>query len=327
MILSDVLSRRPDHCPEEDESEEAILLPDSLFLNLLDLTLQDRIANAKDYDFDVTNAIAILLEEGPTGIRNNLEDWKIEEKDGKKILFYKGKNYIPKNQDLRQDILKMFHDHKTARCPGELETHNAVRQQFWWAAVKTEFIDIVTEGELLLSPISATFSTIVTEASFIKTPPIEGQLNKKSITTLYDEVFVNTISYQAFTENKLRPWENALEYKHFNTMYTNHQSLVNTIRKLCQQAQLLLEADILTGRDFILQQEIKTHVSKITKAKLCKRLCKLSHFCFVTSGSDWVRTSENESGVSRDLASAYVLCLCTFVVPNLQRDEGGSLGK
>ena len=47
----------------------------------------------------------------------------------------------------------------------------------------------------------------------------------------------------------------------------------------------------------------------------------------VTSGSEWVRTSENESGVSRDLASAYVLCLRTLVVPNLQRDEGGSLGK
>ena len=37
--------------------------------------------------------------------------------------------------------------------------------------------------------------------------------------------------------------------------------------------------------------------------------------------------SENESGVSRDLASAYVLCLRTFVVPNLWRDEGKSLGK
>ena len=101
-------------------------VPDSLFLNLLNLTLQDRIANAKDYNFDITNAIAILLEEGPTGIRNDLEDWKIEEKDRKKILFYKGKNYIPKDQDLQQDILKMFHNHETAGHPGELETYNAV---------------------------------------------------------------------------------------------------------------------------------------------------------------------------------------------------------
>ena len=137
MILSDALSRRLDHCPEEDESEEAILLPDSLFLNLLDLTLQDRIANAKDYNFDITNAITILLEEGPTGIQNNLEDWKIEEKDRKKISFYKGKNYVPKDQDLQRDILKMFHDHETAGHPGELETYNAVRQQFWWPGLRT----------------------------------------------------------------------------------------------------------------------------------------------------------------------------------------------
>jgi RNase H-like domain found in reverse transcriptase len=34
MILSDALSRRPDHCPEEDETKEEILLPNNLFLNL-----------------------------------------------------------------------------------------------------------------------------------------------------------------------------------------------------------------------------------------------------------------------------------------------------
>ena len=64
-------------------------------------------------------------------------------------------------------------------------------------------------------------------------------------------------------------------------MYTNHQSLVNTIRKLRQQAQALLEeADILTGRDFMLRQEIETHVSKITRAELRKRLHKPTLFCF-----------------------------------------------
>ena len=59
--------------------------------------------------------------------------------------------------------------------------------------------------------------------------------------------------------------------------------------------------------------------------------CHMSHCSLltlpVTFGSELVWTSENESGVSRDLASAYVLCLRTLVVPNLQRDEGGSLGK
>ena len=64
-------------------------------------------------------------------------------------------------------------------------------------------------------------------------------------------------------------------------MYTNHRSLSNTIRKLHQQAQALLEeADILTGRDFILRQEIETHVSHITKAELRKRLHKPTLFRF-----------------------------------------------
>ena len=119
--------------------------------------------------------------------------------------------------------------------------------------VKTEFVDVITEGELLSSPVSATFSNIVSEASLIELPPTEGPINEKSITTLHDEIFTDAMSYRAFTENKLRPWENALEYKHFNTMYTNHRSLSNTIRKLRQQAQALLEeANILMGRDFIL---------------------------------------------------------------------------
>jgi hypothetical protein len=68
MILSDTLSRRPDHCPEEDKTREEILLPDDLFLNLLDINLRDRIMKNKDYDIDVTRAIELLQEEGPTSI-------------------------------------------------------------------------------------------------------------------------------------------------------------------------------------------------------------------------------------------------------------------
>ena len=31
----------------------------------------------------------------------------------------------------------MFHDHETAGHPGELETYNAVQQQFWWPGLQT----------------------------------------------------------------------------------------------------------------------------------------------------------------------------------------------
>ena len=148
-------------------------------------------------------------------------------------------------------------------------------------AVKTKFVDVITEGELVLSPVSATFLTIITEASLLKTSPDNAPTDGQTITTLYNKVFVNAVSYWAFTKNKLRPWENALEYKHFDTMYTNHWSLVNTIWDLWQQAQQPLEeVNILQGRDYILWQEIETHVSKIIQTKLCQRLYRPTHFCF-----------------------------------------------
>jgi transposase InsO family protein len=136
MILSDALSRRPDHCPEEDKTKEEILLPDDLFLNLLDIDLRDRITENKEYDFDVTKAIELLQENGPTTIQNDLEDWRIEEVDDKKTIFYKGKQYIPKDQELRREILKLFHNHETAGHPGELETYNSVKQHYWWPGLR-----------------------------------------------------------------------------------------------------------------------------------------------------------------------------------------------
>jgi hypothetical protein len=100
MVLSNALSRRLDHCPEEDETKEEILLPDNLLLNLLDIDLRDRITRNKEYNFDVTKAIQLLQEEGLTSIQNNLEDWKIEEVDDQKTIFYKGKQYVLKDQEL-----------------------------------------------------------------------------------------------------------------------------------------------------------------------------------------------------------------------------------
>jgi Integrase zinc binding domain len=136
MILSDALSRRPDHCPEEDETKEEILLPDNLFLNLLDVNLRDRITKNKEYDFNVTKAIELLQEKGPTSIQNDLEDWKIEEVNDQKMIFYKGKQYVPKDQELRWDILKLFHDHEMAGHPGGLETYNSVKQHYWWPGLR-----------------------------------------------------------------------------------------------------------------------------------------------------------------------------------------------
>jgi hypothetical protein len=71
------------------EKEDKVVLPDNLFINLLDTELQERILNGKKLDLDIKNAIETLMEEGPTSLKNDLQDWKIEEIDRWKTIFFK----------------------------------------------------------------------------------------------------------------------------------------------------------------------------------------------------------------------------------------------
>ena len=67
------------------------MLPNNLFINLIDLDLQKRIANCKDMDRDATEALMLLLEQKPATLKNDLEDWTMERIGDKTVLFFKGK--------------------------------------------------------------------------------------------------------------------------------------------------------------------------------------------------------------------------------------------
>ena len=138
MVQSDALSCRPDFVPDNDtDNDDMTMLSEKLFINLIDTDLQNRIANCKAFDKDATNALTTLLEQGPTMVQNALNDWTMEEFEGNTVLFYKGKNYIPQDQNIRCDIAKMFHDNETAGHPGELETYNSIRHHYWWPGMRT----------------------------------------------------------------------------------------------------------------------------------------------------------------------------------------------
>jgi RNase H-like domain found in reverse transcriptase/Reverse transcriptase (RNA-dependent DNA polymerase)/Integrase zinc binding domain len=146
MVQSDTLSRWPDYGTNKQiEEKDKVVLPDNLFINLLDTELQEQILNEKELDLDIKNTIKTLMEEGSTSLKNDLQDWKIEEIDGWKMIFFKGKNYIPKNLKLWWDIVKMYHDHETAGHPGELETYNGIRQNYWWPGLQT-FVKNYVQG-------------------------------------------------------------------------------------------------------------------------------------------------------------------------------------
>ena len=131
MIQSDSLFKQP-NCGinESTGKEEQILLPHNLFINLLDANLQSWILEATKKDSDIKDAVDLINKSRPSNLKNNISDWKVEEVGARQTIFYKGKNYIPNDQGLQQDIIRMFHDHKTAGHPGELKTYNLVKQYY-----------------------------------------------------------------------------------------------------------------------------------------------------------------------------------------------------
>ena len=76
------------------------MLPDEMFVNLIDTDLQERIAIANNLDGNAAEALNLLLEKAPAEMTTGLEDQRLENTNGRNILFYKGKNYIPKDTEL-----------------------------------------------------------------------------------------------------------------------------------------------------------------------------------------------------------------------------------
>jgi Integrase zinc binding domain/Integrase core domain/RNase H-like domain found in reverse transcriptase len=144
-IQADALSRRPDLCPQGIDNEDVVVLPEHLFVNVIDTELQERIAKARHMDYDAAEAIKELLGQGPKEAKKDLEDWEVEEFEGESVLFYKGKNYVPIDLELRREIVKRYHDHQTAGHPGELETFNAVKEHYWWPGLRV-FVKNYVQG-------------------------------------------------------------------------------------------------------------------------------------------------------------------------------------
>ena len=129
MVQSDALSRRPDHIPEEDtDNEDLILLPDKLFINLVNIKLAKMIKSAATSDELVKNMTNVLSMKGVPPIKLNLSDWKVE--DG--MLFYQDQCYIPDNNAIRKVIVQEIHQSPMTGHLGRDTTLEMVQRHYWW---------------------------------------------------------------------------------------------------------------------------------------------------------------------------------------------------
>ena len=91
MTQADALSRRSDHYQKKDhDNENMVLLPDNLFINLLDTELQDQILKAHNVDHNVSEALDQLLNSDISDLSKDLDDWKVERMDKGNTIFYQG---------------------------------------------------------------------------------------------------------------------------------------------------------------------------------------------------------------------------------------------
>ena len=68
MIQSDALSQRPDHITNDNENDNIILLPDNIFVKMIDMKLHNKIIDATSNNELFAKAIEALKTRGPTPI-------------------------------------------------------------------------------------------------------------------------------------------------------------------------------------------------------------------------------------------------------------------
>ena len=91
MVQSDALFQWPDHVLNNNNNEDIILLPNDIFIKMLDMDLENQIQNQTMDDEFFAKGLMATKQSRPTPICFQLEDWTTE--NG--LLFYKGCCYIP----------------------------------------------------------------------------------------------------------------------------------------------------------------------------------------------------------------------------------------
>jgi len=91
-----------------------------------------KIKKAKDKDEEVIKVVEEMKRAGVKVLRN--EEWQIEEG----LVLKEGKVYVPKDEKLRVEIIRLHHDMPIAEHRGQWKTVELVTRNYWWSGVTKE---------------------------------------------------------------------------------------------------------------------------------------------------------------------------------------------
>jgi len=187
MVVADALSQQADWSTGlEHDNEDVVTLPESLWVRLVDMELQDTVAAGQQEDNLVRDAVAKLSDPSVSP-----QHWTIETSgpdSSTRLLFYNGRLYIPDSLDLQRRIVLDHHDTPVAGHLGSLATTRSVCTSYWWPGMAA-FIMKYVQGcatcqqfkvqthpqQLALIPIESTMSRLFGQIGIMTDlPSLEG---------------------------------------------------------------------------------------------------------------------------------------------------------
>ena len=68
--------------------------------------------------------------------------------DDRGVVFFENRLVVPKNQHLRQLILKEAHESPLTIHPGSTKMYQDLRQRFWWTRMKREIAEFIAKCDV-----------------------------------------------------------------------------------------------------------------------------------------------------------------------------------
>jgi len=147
LVVSDALSRRVDHAPDDEPSELQYMFPPTFFrdeelppIRLIWPGLHERLRLTSEVDTVVQMVVDTLNNSSLSPMQQALSDWKWE--DG--LLMFKGHYYVLPGP-VQGELIAQFHNAPTWGHPGWMKTQELISCEYWWPGLPT-FVKKYVEG-------------------------------------------------------------------------------------------------------------------------------------------------------------------------------------
>jgi len=137
MGKTDGLNRRPDWKVGVDrDNENQVVIKENWVHSLLEVVIKgpevdivERIKKARSKNEDVVRVVEEMKRAKIKELRE--EEWKIE----KELVLKEGKVYIPRDEELRAEVIRLHHNILVAGHGEQWKTVELVTRNYWWPGI------------------------------------------------------------------------------------------------------------------------------------------------------------------------------------------------